>query len=391
MSVATCEIIAPDTSLPASRSLGYIPELDGLRGLAILFVLVCHFGYLFPESARDWLSLGWVGVDLFFVLSGFLITRILLTSRGEPAYFRNFYLRRAIRIFPLYFLFVGGYFFLLLPAAHRHGLILNRSGTDQLWFWSYLANWHTGSAHSTLTHLWSLAIEEQFYFAWPLIVALVSPKRLGSVCLGLILLSPAVRTFLIWHFGFGREASFFTVCRMEGIALGALLASGFRVPKPRFAILVVAISLVPLLWRGGPNGFAMTVAGVTLVAILFASLLQLVTGQDVSGATGSQMLRSLVLTRLGKYSYAIYLFHILFLTVAVQLRENRGWPATPLFAGGIIASYGVGWLSWQVFEKRVLMLKRYFPRSAGATADEQTVPQSGEKTSKVAEICILHE
>ena len=111
-------------------------------------------------------------------------------------------------------------------------------------------------------------------------------------------------------------------------------SAGFRVPKPRFVILVVAILLVPLLWRGGPNGFAMTVAGVTLVAVLFASLLQLVIEQAASSTAGLRMLRSPILTRLGKYSYAIYLFHILFLTEAVQLRDNRSWAATQLFAGG---------------------------------------------------------
>jgi peptidoglycan/LPS O-acetylase OafA/YrhL len=360
MSVATWAVPTSTTSPDKSSTLRHIPELDGVRGIAIALVLVCHCGYLFPAPFREWLSLGWVGVDLFFVLSGFLITRILLASCGQEGYFRNFYFRRALRIFPLYFLFVGAYFFFLLPMAHRYGFILDRNASDQWWFWSYLANWHYGSTHSTLTHLWSLGIEEQFYLVWPAVVALVPTKRLGQTCLGLAAFSLGARAILIGYAGLGREASFFTACRIEGIALGAWLAIGFRFRRPGTVALMAATGLVLLLRSGGPNGFAMTVAGITLVAILFAMFLQAVISPGREGSLASWVLRRDILTRLGKYSYAIYLLHMPLLTVAVRVHERRNWSPALLFLGGILGSYLLGWLSWRVFESKILQLKGCF-------------------------------
>ena len=358
MSAIAVQTPLATTATPAVSP--HILELDGVRGIAILLVLVCHFGYLFPNPVGNWLSLGWVGVDLFFVLSGYLITRILLNARGSESYFRNFYARRALRIFPLYFLFLGTYFFGLLPLAHRHGLILDRGISDQAWFWSYLANWHTASKHSTLTHLWSLAIEEQFYLVWPTIVAFVPIRRLRLVCVGLALSSAVLRTTLILHAGFGREASFFTICRVEPIAMGALLALGATLPRPRLlasaSILIVLVSLA----RGGPNAAAMTVAGVSAVAILFALFLQSVVLPSRAASLCRRLLRSTVLVSFGKFSYAIYLLHVLLLTVAVHLHEARGWPAIPLFIAGVALSFGLGWLSWNLLEGRILLLKRYF-------------------------------
>jgi len=360
MSVATWDVATPVSQPRLSQRLDRIPELDGARGLAIFLVLVCHFGYLFPEKGSKWLNLGWTGVDLFFVLSGFLITRILLASRGEQGYFRTFYARRILRIFPLYFLFVGGYYFVLLPLAHHHGYILNRSAADQVWFWAYLANWNLGSMHSTLTHLWSLGIEEQFYLVWPIVVALVSRKHLGRICLALVAASFLARAILIGGMGLSREASFFTVCRVEGVALGSYLAAGFKLPVPGALATTSLVLLIPALAAGGPNGFGMTVWGITLVAILFASLLQLLIVPGRRHPWMSVALRSRALTSLGTYSYAIYLFHILVLTVAVHLHESRRWPAAPLFGGGVLVSYAVGRLSWHLFECRILRLKRDF-------------------------------
>jgi peptidoglycan/LPS O-acetylase OafA/YrhL len=388
MSVAATEITS-ESALTEIERLRHIPELDGVRGIAILLVLICHFGYLFPPPIGNWLSLGWVGVDLFFVLSGFLITRILVAARGQEGYFRNFYLRRAIRIFPLYFLFVGIYFFALLPAAHRHGLLLGRHGSDQLWYWTYLGNWHIGSEHSTLTHLWSLGIEEQFYLVWPLVIWLVPRRWIAGLCGALVAISLVTRVAVVWHYGLGREASFFTVCRMEGIALGALLAAGFRIRGPR-RLLVLAVTVLPiLLAMSGPNGFGMTVFGVTAIAVLFAVVLQAVIEESSDGTLRSRILRNGILTSLGKYSYSIYLFHILLLTAAVRLHESRGWSATLLFAGGLSGSYLMGWVSWQLFESRMLMLKRHFSASAKKVRIDRRVPRTGEKTSKVAEVCIL--
>ena len=146
----------------------HIPALDGLRGIAVLTVMWLHFVFLVPRTGGERLfwnlsETGWIGVDLFFVLSGFLITGILYDAKGGPHYFRNFYMRRSLRIFPLY------YAFLILIFAVMP--LLRASGADhvgkQLWMWTYLSNvlfarvgWEGMPAHTT--HLWSLAIEEQF-------------------------------------------------------------------------------------------------------------------------------------------------------------------------------------------------------------------------------------
>jgi peptidoglycan/LPS O-acetylase OafA/YrhL len=132
-------------------------------------VITFHVGSSEPSTVlphvAQCLGIGWCGVDLFFVLSGFLITGILLDTKGTPQAWRNFYARRVLRIFPLYYLTLVAYFHLLPTAAHllsRHGRYLR---TEEAWYWLYVCNWSPslGMAHEQLTHLWSLSIEEQFY------------------------------------------------------------------------------------------------------------------------------------------------------------------------------------------------------------------------------------
>ena len=151
-----------------------IKELDGVRGIAILLVLLHHFEPPagLPTAIVAGAYLGWSGVDLIFVLSGFLITGILLDTRDSPNYFTTFYARRALRILPLYFLTTLIYFRLEPNPLER-------------WFWSHLSNWKSafGQDVPALSHFWSLAVEEQFYLVWPLVVIL-SPKRaMPRVCL----------------------------------------------------------------------------------------------------------------------------------------------------------------------------------------------------------------
>ena len=204
---------------PSNTSSARVPELDGIRGIAILLVLATHFGYpaAGPGLFRNMLSLGWVGVDLFFVLSGFLITGILLATKGRANYFQRFYLRRLFRILPIY------YAFLILIF---HGLpFLGRSvtGAGEAWYWLYIANWRNGSS-PYLQHFWSLAIEEQFYLGWPLLVHLCSRRSSKLVCVSIVLLSPVVR-FLAFQMGVSPFTVYeVTPLRLDGLAFGALLA-----------------------------------------------------------------------------------------------------------------------------------------------------------------------
>ncbi|MFN7134293.1 MAG: acyltransferase family protein, partial [Myxococcales bacterium] len=180
----------PPHEVPAPR---HLPELDGLRGLAVLAVLAYHLVGQLPATtlagkiAALPVNAGWMGVDLFFVLSGFLITRILLFARDESkAPLLNFWRNRALRIFPLYFAVLG---------------LAGALGVPVSWhYWTYTANWWQASQPAELTsalsHLWSLCVEEQFYLVWPLVVLYAPRPTIRGVALALALLAPAARIAL---------------------------------------------------------------------------------------------------------------------------------------------------------------------------------------------------
>src|SRR5687767_2907742 len=170
------------------RETGFIPALDGLRGIAIILVMLHHFTYYRPNSGIDAqiasvLFFGWAGVDLFFVLSGFLITGILLDTRDSKRYFSTFYARRTLRIFPLYYLVLLLAFVVLPKFPALHPVLLGQVGPVDLppqWpYWLYLTNFSIadgGWVHGWVDVAWSLAIEEQFYLVWPLMIWLCPPR-----------------------------------------------------------------------------------------------------------------------------------------------------------------------------------------------------------------------
>ena len=170
---------------PAPRQSRHIPALDGLRGIAILLV-VLHNAPDFPthSSGFIWLAaivgtVGWIGVELFFVLSGFLITRQLLDSQRSGNYYRAFFGRRILRIFPLYYvaLLIG---LVVFPLVFPGAVDSSSPRRDQIWLWTFLFNWaHPfGTAGFGFSHFWSLAIEEQFYLIWPFVVRKRNPRSL---------------------------------------------------------------------------------------------------------------------------------------------------------------------------------------------------------------------
>src|SRR4030095_2778309 len=152
---------------PPAYSRQYYPALDGLRGLAILLVILYHnFSFI------NHFFFAWLGVDLFFVLSGYLITSILLNSVNSPHYLKNFYAKRVLRVFPLYYLSLI-IFLIIFPLLGIYKSELKYYVDNQLWFWFYLQNWLLSFNFPTtgnfLNHFWSLGVEEQFYLAWPFI------------------------------------------------------------------------------------------------------------------------------------------------------------------------------------------------------------------------------
>ena len=171
-------------NLTASAQRDYFPALDGLRGVACVLVVVYH---LFPFF-NQYLFFGWMAMDIFFVLSGFLITDILMKTFGQKNYLRNFYARRLLRVFPLYYTTLILFFF-ILPGIGRLPVSLDYLIQNQLYFWLFLQNWlliFKPGTSDALNHLWSMAVEEQFYLLWPIAVAAIRKPKL-------LLLRPAPR------------------------------------------------------------------------------------------------------------------------------------------------------------------------------------------------------
>ena len=357
-----------------------IAALDGVRGLAILCVLVMHGLYIGPLFGLDVMAhpyarvafLGWSGVDVFFVLSGFLITRILVRSKGGPRYFRNFYMRRSLRIFPLYYLVIV----LLLYVLPRPPA----SGADQLAHLLYYQNWRYAFAHGELIdparHVtWSLAIEEQFYLVWPAVVWLLSVRALRVVCVAAIVGAVGLRVWLVA--GVGLDGThFLTPCRLDTLAAGALLAV---VPPPR----------AWLGWLLAPLG----VAGLVTTGFVSGSSIPATTAQQTWGLLSALAIGVGLLTlarssaalqpwfalrplqSLGKYSYCIYLTHMLVIewlsggvrALGVErlmgLRETWSpvWLTVAFTAAVVACSWLLALASWHLFEKWFLKLKRHFP------------------------------
>src|SRR5512142_1677259 len=305
---------------------GNLPALDGLRGLAIAGVLACHFLNAWPiltavdRRAIDVLGLGWAGVDLFFVLSGFLITGILVDQVGTPGWWTSFLLRRALRIFPLYYLALA-LFGLLGPAL---GLIDPWTfGRWGFWYWTYLGNWAYAARQviPPLSHFWSLGVEEQFYLLWPLVVlATARGKRLVFLTAGLVLIAPVLRAWIVFGSGWPVGSAFrVTPGRLDGLAMGALLAVAFRDPAGRalaarawpWAAALGALGFVAL---GAPLGFDMHRAPMEIwshsaLAVAFGGLLA---GAVEGQASGSRLVRALSaapLRALGRVSYGVYVWH----------------------------------------------------------------------------------
>jgi len=351
--------------------------------MAILLVFIAHFRFLAPALPLDRVLanielLGYIGVDLFFVLSGYLITGILLDTRGAPHYFRNFYIRRALRILPLYYGVVAA-LVLVLPLVHRHTEALAALQHNQWWYWFHATNFVLGRPGALVYntgHFWSLAVEEQFYLVWPLIVWWSPPSRLTRVCVACIIgaLLLRVASELTGH----RWWAFaLTPMRMDTLALGALLAvqarrsNGLRTAA-RWAPIVGISALTVLLvtFFGSQRWPAIApvhgTLGYSASAILFACVVA-----AASAGRGARLFTQPVLRFFGKYSYGLYVFHWPLLLFAAPLYAAAA--RMPLLGGSSIlqqivffleatgASVGIAWLSWHLYEQPFLSLKRYFP------------------------------
>jgi peptidoglycan/LPS O-acetylase OafA/YrhL len=355
----------PGTGDQAAPS--HVPALDGVRGIAVALVMAFHI-WRVPATA-----LGWSGVDLFFVLSGFLITGILWDTRAAPNRARAFYSRRALRILPLYYGVLVAVFIIrpLIGIAHRRDdLVL---AGEQMWYWTYLCDWRIAFDHphgqTFLTHFWSLSIEEQFYLAWPVIVWRCTRRATLGIAGGIAAGALVLRCLIVGASHMPDAAYALLPCRLDALAVGAIVALAVRGPKGPAAVrrwiapaALAGLATVVLLAVVRPSvGFvdpAMMTIGYTALDWAFAGLV-------FAGATARLgILECMPLRLAGRYSYGLYVYHPLVMWWIVRdapWLERRDWTAA---AAAAIGSILIAWVSYHLYEQRFLRLRdRWAPRT----------------------------
>lgn len=362
----------------AGRKAPRVAELDGLRAFAIVPVILHH---CWPTS--HWSSFigeaGWMGVDLFFVLSGYLITGILLRDRHG---YRNFLARRALRIFPLYYLCLALFTAVAVFRADQASWEAMKAWGGVPWFFVYLGNIHAAWANSlppvlSFATLWSLQVEEQFYLVFPVAVYLLSLRNLRRFLIGCAIAAPLARTALVLFAPQNLIAGYVLMpCRMDALAMGGLLAIlliGVRPPAAhaRFAFALggaIAAGIFCAAYWNRQTATAydpsMRSIGYSAVDFACASLLCWILLSPASKLTGMLRLRPLVYT--GQVAYGLYLLH-----------EPASWAARRLLGGieahsalsvpiTFTASFAAAALSWRFFEAPFLSFKdRFQMRESG--------------------------
>jgi peptidoglycan/LPS O-acetylase OafA/YrhL len=368
---------------------GYSPALDGVRGIAILLVLFHHFTLFDPvTSVGAWLGfvalLGWSGVDVFFVLSGFLISGILIDARGSSRYFASFYMRRVLRIFPLYYLVVFLSFIILARFPWWHDLLVGAGTVPQWPYWTYLVNFAIAERgdfqHGVLDVAWSLAIEEQFYLLWPAIVWLMPPRLIGPLCALIVIVVPILRSMALASGAQSVDVYVLPHLRADALALGGLLAwlsrRGLLQRLAAVAPVAVIAGGAAAVWcaiaAGGPWWYEPLTQriGYSLFAIAGAGLVMVAVTSSES-SVWQRALRMRWLRACGKYSYCMYLIHLPvsrvvqeFVLGPAQFPQVFGafWPAQlGFYLLASVPTFALAWLSWHGFEAPILRLKRFFP------------------------------
>jgi peptidoglycan/LPS O-acetylase OafA/YrhL len=374
------------TALGAPAASRHVAALDGIRGVAVVWVVLHNataFGvassvgifYLIGLFAHT----GWIGVQLFFALSGFLITAGLLDTQGTKHYFRNFYARRALRILPLYY-FVLILFLLILPQLTAFPPRFSNHPQASLWL--FITNW-TNSVPFGFGHFWSLAVEEQFYLIWPLVVFWLRPRQLLAVCVWIAAGALLLRCVMVV---LGADAGTIyenTLCRMDALALGGAVACVLRLVKVRTWVrqrlaaiggAAAAVFAVGVFLTHGyrTNEAAGETIGYSLLAACAAVLVMAVVVTENTGRPSlASPLNWMPLRSFGKYSYAIYVFHNLVHKLwgePLLVARFGDRPAAPIvFAYGLgvlLISYLLAICSWHFLEGPFLHLNHFFePRT----------------------------
>lgn len=368
----------PETRSIAWKLDAHCLALDGIRGLAILAVTLYRLcKELDPEvhpilaAVRRFAPVGERGVDLFFVLSGFLITAILLRTKNDPHYFRNFMVRRVLRIFPLYFLsLILG--ILVIPNIFET-TAFEMARREQLFLWTLTSNfrmaWLNSWCFGAFDHFWSLAVEEHFYFVWPAVVLLLTRRQLGMACIAIIVGVSLARTVAAMDSQFEVAVSVATFFRADGLSFGALLAilltsSINKTTIHRAAWIALAV-LLPILIGIAGSGIRLLAFSNTLCpATCFAGMAIVLLGSRNSPIV--KLFESRCLRMLGKYSYGMYVVQLPLVTM-LPLASFSELLVTDRIVGSIIyvvslftAILLLAMASFHCFESHFLRLKKHF-------------------------------
>ncbi len=370
--------------LEPARQGKHLDFLDGLRGFAVSYVLLYHFlpktlsltnNNVFTRAWDSFWLLGWSGVDLFFVLSGFLITGILYKAKSGKNYFKNFYIRRFFRIFPAYYV-------LIIISIIYFGKE-NISGL----YWLYLSNFDVEFSipfNNFLCVAWSLSIEEQYYLFYPTLVYFLDHKKWVKVLVGFIILSISLR-FLGHYFDFftPRQMYHNTLAHFDGIALGGLLRVLIFNYEPNARLLHFYRKLTPVLLVAAlclayycsmevlkeavkPDGTvhlghvsffpAMYLFGYTLNSLLFGGIILCCLFKN---GIAYRIFSNPVLRNIGKYSYAMYIFQFPAYFLYHFIIGKLNWAPNPFLQGALLflTCYLVARLSWLVLESPMNKLK----------------------------------
>lgn len=350
--------------------LDYNRQIDGLRCFAVFGVLIWHF-IRFNNVYIGRIPFGY-GVDLFFIISGFLITKILLINKEKignketsiKSVLKSFYLRRTLRIFPIYYLTIV------------YLLIINFQNTRQVWRWlvTYTTNFYLSFDYpyiGSFNHLWSLAVEEQFYLVWPLLIFLVPRKYTLGTIISVITSALLFKIFYFVSFGSSAAINALTISCADSLGFGALIAylSLYKVnllDKMNSIRFLVPISFIPFAF------FMIFPAKIPFVSIVGGNFLFSLFGFFVIAKAAQMKFRSVtkfilenrVVVHLGKISYGIYLYHFFmpdFYNQMIDWFPSVFYLKSPIGTPFLfVASLVFAELSWFVIEKPLLKLKRYF-------------------------------
>jgi peptidoglycan/LPS O-acetylase OafA/YrhL len=367
-----------DEVQPIWKAGKHCVELDGVRGLAILLVTLYRFSKeLDPTYWPSWLTIacfrvGERGVDLFFVLSGFLITSILLQSKNSPHYFQHFFIRRSLRIFPLYFLALF-IFVWIVPTLLPNVEMFQKPVDKQFYLWTYLSNFKMAFENAwcfgPLDHFWSLAVEEHFYFIWPVVIYFASTRRALMISIATIVLIGAGRIACSSIDSLSVAVEVLSVFRFDALCLGtsiALLLSQAPSAKKHMGWLWLAIVPIAVLCVASAmlDKRVLTLPH-TLCPIVWAALLWQLLGSKPTARIAS-FFRNPSLRWLGKYSYAMYVFQLPLIVLVAPLINVQALTELvrePTLAGFLYINtmFGItcilAWISFHAFEKHFLKLK----------------------------------